>query len=261
MKNLKVRHSRLSAVVVFVLAGPAPQRGTAGWRLDEMVDELPTLAVIGGTGDLGGGLARRWSKAGYTVIIGSRAQEKAEKAAAAILAEQPGVDVLGKTNAAAAEAADIVVLTVPFASQRPNLEAIAPVVQGKILVDATVPLMPPKVARVQLPEQGSASLAAQEIVGDGVRVVSAFQNVGAAHLREDRDIECDVLVCGDSMKAREEVLNLVEAAGLKGWHAGPLCNSVVSEALTSVLIGINRRYGIEGAGLRITGAPKAPAAN
>ncbi len=217
-----------------------------------MSEALPKLAVIGGTGDLGGGLARRWAKAGYTVIIGSRAQEKADRAAADVL-DEVGGEVLGMENVAAAEAADLVVLTVPWASQRPNLEAIREALVGKILVDATVPLVPPKVSTVQLPAEGSAALAAKAIVGDDVTVVSAFQNVGAAHLREDHAIETDVLVSGEGPEAREAVIALVEAAGMKGWHAGPLANSVAAEAFTSVLIGINRKYKIEGAGLRITG--------
>jgi NADPH-dependent F420 reductase len=219
-----------------------------------MSEALPKLAVVGGTGDLGGGLARRWAKAGYTVIIGSRTQEKADRAAADVLAEVGG-DVLGMENVAAAEAADLVVLTVPWASQRPNLEAIREALAGKILVDATVPLVPPKVSKVQLPAEGSAALAAKSIVGDEVTVVSAFQNVGAAHLREDHSIETDVLVSGEGPEAREAVIALVEAAGMKGWHAGPLANSAAAEAFTSVLIGINRKYKIEGAGLRITGEP------
>jgi NADPH-dependent F420 reductase len=220
-----------------------------------MTEAKPSVAVVGGTGDLGGGLARRWARAGYRVIVGSRTQEKADRAVADILAEQPGTTVEGMENRAAADAADIVVLTVPFASQKPNLEAIADVTKGKILVDATVPLVPPKVARVQMPPEGSAGLAAQAIVGPEVAVVSAFQNIGAAHLREDHKVECEVLVTGDDPAAREQVLSLVEAAGLRGWHAGPLANSVAAEALTSVLIGMNRRYGFEGAGIRITGRP------
>ena len=219
-----------------------------------MSEALPKLAVVGGTGDLGGGLARRWAKAGYTVIIGSRTQEKADRAAADVLAEVGG-DVLGMENVAAAEAADLVVLTVPWASQRPNLEAIREALAGKILVDATVPLVPPKVSKVQLPAGGSAALAAKSVVGDEVTVVSAFQNVGAVHLREDHAIETDVLVSGEGPEAREAVIALVEAAGMKGWHAGPLANSAAAEAFTSVLICINRKYKIEGAGLRITGEP------
>ena len=127
----------------------------------------------------------------------------------------------------------------------------------KILLDATVPLRPPRVSTVQLPEEGSAGLAAKKIVGDDVTVVSAFQNVGAAHLREDDAIETDVLVTGESAEARETVVRLVEAAGMRGWQAGPLVNSVAAEALTSVLIGINRRYEIGGAGIRITGGDHA----
>lgn len=216
---------------------------------------LPTLAVIGGTGDLGGGLARRWAKAGYSVIIGSRSRDKAQRAVDALRGEVPGASVEGGENLAAAEAAEIVVLTVPFASQQPNLEAIRPALENKILVDATVPLVPPSVDTVQMPAEGSAALATRRIVGEGVQVVSAFQNVGAAHLHEEDAIDCDVLVCGDSVAARETVLRLVEAAGLRGWHAGPLANSVAAEAMTSVLIGINRRYGVAGAGIRITGQP------
>ncbi|MEE2777525.1 MAG: NADPH-dependent F420 reductase [Acidobacteriota bacterium] len=220
-----------------------------------MSELLPSVAVIGGTGDLGGGLARRWAAAGYRIIIGSRTQEKADNAVTDIKADVGESDVVGMENPAAAAAADIVVLTVPFASQRPNLEAIAGAVAGKILVDATVPLMPPKVMRVQMPPEGSAGLAAQAILGEGVKVVSAFQNIGAAHLREDHKIDCEVLVSGDDVDAREQVLGLVAAAGLKGWHAGPLANSVAAESLTSLLIGINRRYKAAGAGISITGIP------
>jgi NADPH-dependent F420 reductase len=191
------------------------------------------------------------------VVIGSRAKEKADKAAEEILAEAPGSTVTGDENAAAAAAADIVVLTVPYANHRPNLEAIKPALTGKILIDATVPLQPPKVARVHLTPEGSAAVAAQQILGPEVHVVSAFQNVGASHLREEHHVECDVLVAGDSVEARDAVLELVAAAGLRGWHAGPLVNSVVAESLTSVLIGINRRYGIDGAGIRITGEAAA----
>ncbi len=215
----------------------------------------PTVAVIGGTGDLGGGLAWRWAKAGYSVIVGSRGQEKAERAAAEIQEDLPNADVTGLENVAAADAADLVVLTVPFSSQTANLEAIGDACQGKVLVDCTVPLVPPKVARVQLPDAGSAAQIAQEAVGDGVDVVSAFHNVGAEHLRSDHDIDCDVLVFGNKVAAREQVVALVEAASMKAWHAGPLANSAAAEAFTSVLIGINKRYGIAGAGLRITGTP------
>jgi NADPH-dependent F420 reductase len=217
--------------------------------------QRPSLAVIGGTGDLGGGLAWRWAKAGYRVIIGSRSAEKAIASAAEITADHPHAEVSGLANADAAAAADLVVLTVPFSVQQSNLEAIAPGCQGKVLLDCTVPLQPPKVARVQLPAPGCAALLAQAAVGEGVDVCSAFHNVGAEHLRSEDAIDCDVLVFGDKVAARQQVVDLVEAAGMKAWHAGPLANSAAAEALTSVLIGINKRYGIVGSGLRITGTP------
>ncbi len=223
-----------------------------------MSDSKPTLAILGGSGDLGGGLAFRWARAGYPIIIGSRSAEKAEQAAAELAAKGLAGKVRGLDNEAAARAGDIVVLTVPFANQAPTLEAIKAAVQGKILVDVTVPLVPPKVGTVQLPAGGSAGQIAQTTLGEGVRVVSAFQNVAAAHLEDpEHDPDCDVLVCGNDADACAAVLALVAAAGMKGWHAGPIANSVVAEALTSVLITLNRRYKIPGAGFRITGSPQA----
>jgi 8-hydroxy-5-deazaflavin:NADPH oxidoreductase len=222
-----------------------------------MADQRPTIAVLGGTGALGSGLAYRWVSAGYSVILGSRSAERAE-AAAAEIRDAIGGEVSGLGNKDAAKTADIVVLTVPHSNQKPSLEEVMTEVQGKILVDVTVPLAPPKVARVNLPPEGSAGKAAQLLLGDDVRVVSAFQNVAAAHLRElDHDINCDVLVSGNDPAARSAVVELVEAASMRGWHAGPIDNAVVAEALTSVLIHMNRRYKIDGAGIRITGDVKA----
>ncbi len=209
------------------------------------------IAILGGTGDLGTGLARRWAKAGHTVIIGSRTTEKAE-AAAADLAD---FDVKGLENLAAAAAADIVAITVPYANQLGTLEASRAGLEGKILIDATVPLMPPKVGTVQLPEGGSAAVNAQKVLGEGVTVVSAFQNVAADKLKSSADLECDVLVAGDKVAARQTVIDLVADAGLRGWHVGPLANSAAAEAMTSLIIQVNRRYGIDGAGIRITGTP------
>jgi len=116
--------------------------------------------------------------------------------------------------------------------------------------------VPPKVLRVQLPDGGSAVAAIQEMIGEGVRVVSAFQNIAAAHLKVlDHDIDCDVLVCSNSKAAREEIIQLAKDAGMRAWHGGPIANSAVAEALTSVLLFINRNYGIDGSGFRITGTP------
>lgn len=220
---------------------------------------LLTIAVLGGTGKEGKGLAYRWAAAGYRVLIGSRSSEKAVTTASEIMELLEGSSsVVGATNREAAEQADIVVITVPYAAHRETLENVKDILKGKLLVDVTVPLVPPKVSRVQMPPAGSAAQEAKEIVGEDVEVVAAFQNVSHEHLLGEEDVECDVLVTGTSKKARAEVLRLVEAAGLTGWDAGPIENSVVVEGLTSVLININRLYGSKHAGIRITGVPNRP---
>ena len=213
------------------------------------------ISIVGGTGALGGGLARRWAKAGLSIIIGSRVAEKAVTAAAALRAEFPGAEVQGMGNLAAAQGGSVVVLTVPFAHQRPTLEEIQPALAGKILVDTTVPLKPPKVARVQLPKEGSAAMIAQQLAGDSVAVVAAFHNVAADSLHTDEELDCDVLVVGNKAEAREVVVKLARSAGLRAWHAGSLENAAAAEALTSVLIFMNKRYGGVHTGLRITGIP------
>ena len=218
-----------------------------------MTDSVNSIAILGGTGDLGGGLARQWSRSGYQILIGSRTLEKGQAAAQALLDEFPDLNVTGQENLEAASRADLVVLTVPFEHQLSTLETVKPGLTGKVLVDVTVPLVPPKVGTVQLPEAGSAAVQAQNFLGEEVNVVSAFQNVGAMHLQEDHAIACDVLVTGNKRGARDEVIRLVEAVGLKGWHAGPLANAAAAEAMTSILITINRHHGIEGAGIVITG--------
>jgi NADPH-dependent F420 reductase len=212
-----------------------------------------TVAIVGGTGSLGGGLARRLARAGLTVVIGSRDAAKASAAAQALAAALPGSRVTGLGNLAAAAAAELVVLAVPFANHRATLQEIAPALAGKILVDTTVPLVPPRVARVQLPPEGCAALAAQQLLGDGVTVVSAFQNVSADSLQSDEELDCDVLVTGNKAEAREVVVGLAQRAGLRAWHAGSLENSAAAEALTSVLIFMNKRYGGVHTGIRITG--------
>jgi len=214
--------------------------------------------MIGGTGPLGSGLARRLCLAGYGVVIGSRTAAKAEAAVATLAAgaASPG-RLRAADNAAAAKLGEVVFITVPWASQAAILEEIKPHLTGKLVVDTTVPLVPPKVARVQLPEQHSAALAAQRHLGPQVRVVSAFHNVAAQKLAGDAPIDCDVLVFGDDPKDRQIVVGLAKAMGLDAIHAGPLANSVAAEALTSVLIGINRNYKVDGAGIRITGIARA----
>jgi len=216
-----------------------------------------SIAILGGTGALGTGLARRWTQAGHRVIIGSRSEEKAREALEDLhkVMGERGADasgVLAMENLAAASAAEIVVLTVPFAHQKSTLEHVKAALEGKILIDVTVPLMPPKVGTDQLPAEGSAGQAAQAICGEGVKVVSAFQNVAAHHLQEGQGIECDVLVCGNDKDARTEVIALIEDCGMRGFHAGPIANAAAAEALTSVIININRAFKCH-AGIRITG--------
>lgn len=212
----------------------------------------PHISVIGGTGDLGSGLCYRWIKAGYNVTIGSRKLDKAEEARARLMAVMPGAEIGVAENVAAAAASDLVVVTVPFDHQASTLDTIRDAVQGKIVIDTTVSLRPPKVGTVQLPPEGSAGMIAQSVLGENVRVVSAFQNVPASELWGDDPVDCDVLVTGNDKAARALVIDLAAAAGLRGLHAGPIQNSAASEAMTSVLITINRQFKSH-AGLRITG--------
>ena len=211
------------------------------------------IAVLGGTGAQGSGLALRLSAAGHELTIGSRDAKRAGITAAQLSA-RAGKTIAGSDNRAAAAAAELVILTVPYAVQRATVENVLDQLRGKVLVDTTVPLVPPKVGIVQLPEGQSAVAAIQQLAGDTVRVVSAFQNVSAQHLSElDHAVDCDVLVCGDNRAACDTVIGLCTDIGLRAFYAGVIRNSAAAEALTSVLITINRRYKIPGAGIRITG--------
>jgi NADPH-dependent F420 reductase len=210
--------------------------------------------VFGGSGKEGKGLALRWAAKGHEVVIGSRTRERAQ-AAADEIAHELGKQarVRGAENLAAAQACTLGVLSVPYSAQIETAEQIAPALAGKILVDVTAPLVPPRVDRVALPGGESAVPVLQRRLPQ-VRVVSAFQNVSATHLRDlAHGIDCDVLVCGDDADARETVIGLAHDAGMRAWHAGVLANSVAAEALTSVLIAINKRYKVAGSGIRITG--------
>ncbi len=214
-----------------------------------------TVAVLGGTGKEGSGLAARWARGGYRVLIGSRDAARAEAKAQALNRTLGHALVHGLSNVDAAREADVIVLSVPYDAHRGILESVKEAVQGKILVDVTVPLKPPAIRTVYVPEGKAAALEAQAFLGDGVRVVAAFQNVGAAHLQDmKRSVNCDVLVCGDDEDAKREVFKLVEAIeGMRGIDGGPLANAVAVEALTPVLLYINRRYKVTGAGIRVTG--------
>jgi NADPH-dependent F420 reductase len=220
---------------------------------------LKTIAVVGGTGKEGKGLAFRWAKAGYRILIGSRSLEKAESVASELIV-LAGERILieGTTTLDAVQRGDIIALTVPYAVHRETLEIIKDKMKGKILIDVTVPLVPPKVTWVKMPAAGSAAQEALEILGGEAQVTSAFQNISSEHLLKGEPVECEVLVCGTSREARSTTLKLVSAAGLKGWDAGPIENSAVVEGLTSILININKQYGSTSAGIQITGV-HAPA--
>jgi len=198
-----------------------------------------TIAVIGGSGSLGAALAGRWRAAGLKVIIGSRS---------------------GTPYAEAAASADIIVVTVPFAAQAEAMAQIAPHAVGKVVVDTTVPLVPPRVMRVQLPPEGSAAQRAQGLLGEGVKVISAFHNVAADKLAKPGEVDCDCLVFGDARADRDVGVALARAAGLRGLHGGALANSAAPEALTSVIIFLNKTYSSDGAGVRITALPDAEGA-
>jgi hypothetical protein len=223
-----------------------------------MADTKPALiGVIGGTGKLGAALSRRWLKAGHNVMIGSRKAEKA-RGVADELGRELGVDIAAGSNREAAEQASLLVVTVPFAAQADTLADIRDLTAGKIVVDTTVPLMPPKVMRVQLPEEGSAAMKAKAILGDDANLVTAFHSVAAHKLATDEDIACDVMVFGDDRSARAQVVRLADDAGLRGIHSGALVNSVAAEALTSILIFVNKTYSVDGAGIQFTGDLIAP---
>jgi len=212
------------------------------------------IAILGGTGKEGMGIGFRWAKAGHDITIGSRQERKALDAATKLqeMLENKYI-IAGKENLEAANEAELIVLTVPYIAHKAMCEYIKVASQGKIVIDVTVPLVPPKVTKVQMPPAGSATLEAKEIFGENTSVVAAFQNISYEHLLEDGDVACDVLVTGDSKASREIVMDLVREAGLMAIDAGPIENSVVVEGLTSILIGINKQFGVHDAGIKITG--------
>ena len=214
---------------------------------------MASIGVIGGTGALGKAIARRLAKGGHEVTIGSRSAESAQAAAEEIGAAG------GATNDDAARGMDVVIVTVPYSAHSDTFTQIKDAVGTAIVVDTTVPLVPPKVMRVQLPAAGSAAVEAQGYLAEGARLVSAFHSVAAHKLIHDEKIDCDVLVFSDDVEARSVVVSLCADMELRGLSGGALVNSAAAEALTSILIYMNKTYGADGAGVRFTGLTKAPA--
>ncbi len=210
------------------------------------------IAVVGGTGKEGGGIALRWLRAGHEVFIGSRDAERAQAKAAELAAKTNG-KASGSDNATAVRAAEVVLLSVPYSGHSATLNELKADLSGKIVIDITVPLRPPQVRKVHLPAGQAAALEGQAILGDTARVVGAMHHVSAHHLASDHDIDCDVLVCSDDEEALQLVLKLVADLGMRGVHAGPLANTIALESLTPVLLHINKQYKNPGVGLRITG--------
>jgi 8-hydroxy-5-deazaflavin:NADPH oxidoreductase len=214
------------------------------------------IAIVGGTGKEGGGLAIRWARAGHTVVLGSRDAEKAKARAAELVAAGHGA-FEGGDNLEAARTAEVVILSVPYAAHEDTLRAILPGVAGKVLIDVTVPLKPPKVSRVQLPPGRAAALEAQAIVGADTPVAAALHHVSHAHLADpSAPVHCDVLVVADDARARTTTLGLIKDLGLRGLDAGPLDNAVALESLTPVLIHLNKTYKSPGAGIIFTEIPE-----
>jgi NADPH-dependent F420 reductase len=215
------------------------------------------IAIIGGTGKEGRGLALGWARAGQEILIGSRDTARAAAAAAAINDTVGRPAASGVRNRDAAAAADVVVLSVPYAAHRETLAEIREAARGKVLVDVTVPIDPERPRRLRDMPGSSAAEEAQAFLGLDARVVAAFQNVSHTHLEASAPPDCDVLVCGDDPKARAATIHLAKLLGLRGIDAGSLRNARVVEGLTVLLLAVNRRYGVKGAGIRVTGLPIA----
>ena len=216
-----------------------------------MSDEIRRIGILGGTGALGSALTKKWAIAGYEILIGSRDPVKAQKIATQVNAELNVSNIQGLDSKTAARESDISVLTVPYSSHADTLNLVKEDLKGKILIDTTVPLQK-MVTKVQLPAIGSAAMEAQKILGTEVEIVAALQNIGS-HLVDSKDtIKAEVLVTGNNKGSAETVMSLLSCLGLKCWYAGGLENSAAAEALTSVLIVINKNHKLKSSGIKIT---------
>ncbi len=218
----------------------------------------PTLAIIGGTGKEGSALAARFARAGVRVLVGSRDADKARVTAETLKARLGTAKVEGYLNRDAAAQADIVLLSVPYEGMPPILEAIRDAVPGKTVINIASSLDPERKSRAKIPPAGSVTAEVQQFFGDSVQVVAALQNIAPEKLEVlDANIDSDVLVCGGDKQARSQVVDLIRRAGMDAFDAGVLANAVAVEALTAVLIAVNIKYKVKGAGIRLTGVPRA----
>jgi len=216
-----------------------------------MSREINTIAILGGTGALGSALTKKWANAGYKILIGSRDPEKATRIAAEINQALNTDKISGYDLRRATALSDISVLTVPYHSHQGTLELIKEDLHGRILIDTTVPLQK-EATKVKLPTLGSAALEAQKILGNQVEVVSALQNIGSHLVDSKEKIKAEVLVTGNNEETVDTVISLLNVLGLKCWYAGSLENSAAAEALTSVLIVINKKHKLKSSGINIT---------
>ncbi len=210
------------------------------------------IALIGGTGKEGRGLAVRWAAAGHQVVLGSRDAERARQGAEE-LSKLAGATLEGADNASALEGADVTLLSVPYSAHAETLRGLKDALAGRILIDITVPLQPPHVSQVHLPAGQSAALEAQALLGPETKVVAALHHVSSTQLIDPKkSIDCDVLVCADDAAAKATVLALIKDLGLRGLDAGALRNSIALESLTPILLALNKKYKSSGAGIRFT---------
>ncbi len=221
------------------------------------IAQSPSIAIIGGTGKEGSALAARFARAGVRVLVGSRDAAKAQSTAEALRARLGTTNVEGYLNREAAARADIVLLSVPYDGMRPILEAIRDAVPGKIVINIASALDPERKSRAKIPPAGSVTAEVQQFFGETAKVVAAFQNIAPEKLESlDDEIDSDVLVCGGDRDAREQVIALIRRIGIDAFDAGVLANAVAAEALTAVLIAVNIKYKVRGAGIRLTGVPR-----
>jgi NADPH-dependent F420 reductase len=212
------------------------------------------LAIIGGTGSQGRALAARFAHAGVDILIGSRDVSRAHAAAAELNVHTGTHRLSGLTNRDAAHGADIVLLAVPYEGLTPILADVREAAQHKIVINIASALNPERKSRARVPAAGSTTAEVQHFFGEHVKVVAAFQNIAPEGLSpHDAYIDSDVLVCGADRASRETVIALIQQAGIRAVDAGVLANAVAVETLTAVLIAINIKYKIKGAGIRITG--------